>query len=59
MAHPDKNDSDNNAEGPSPEEKKPEEVKEAKQELSQAIRGSHEILYTATTVFPFTFFFPS
>ncbi len=31
-----------------------EEVHEAKQELRQAIHGSHEVLATANTVFPFT-----
>ena len=32
------------------------EIDEAKRELKQAIKGSHEILYTADTVFPFTLF---
>jgi hypothetical protein len=33
-----------------------EEVKEAKRELKQAIKGSQEVLDSATTVFPFTLF---
>lgn len=33
-----------------------DEVKEAKKELKQAIHGSHEVLATAKTVFPFTLF---
>ncbi len=32
------------------------EIQETKQELKQAIHGSHEVLATATTVFPFTLF---
>lgn len=32
------------------------EVDEARQELKQVIQGSHEVLATATTVFPFTLF---
>lgn len=34
----------------------PQSKHEAKQQLSQAIIGAHEILTTATTIFPFTLF---
>lgn len=52
----DKNDPDNNLKVPSQEERNTKEVKKAEHELSQAIRGSHEILHSATTAFPFTLF---
>lgn len=53
-AHPDKNDSDETTKVPREDEVNEEEKQEAKKELEQAIRGSHEILFSATTVFPFT-----
>ncbi len=34
----------------------PAEVEEAKMQLRNAIHGSNEVLFTAKTVFPFTFF---
>ncbi len=47
---------DNNKTGShaTPPDFKHEEVKEAKQELSEAIHASHEVLMSANTVFPFT-----
>lgn len=56
MAHPDKNDSDNNAEIPKEKEISQKDIDFAKRELTQAIRGSNELLEHATTVFPFTLF---
>ncbi len=54
--HPESGDDDNNAKVPQPAEISREEKNEARKELEQAIRGSHEVLLSATTVFPFTFF---
>lgn len=39
-----------------PPEVKKEEKAVARRELKEAIKGSHELLANATTVFPFTFF---
>jgi hypothetical protein len=53
-AHPDSSDDDNNAKVPAPAETSEDEKQEARKELEQAIRGSHEVLMSATTVWPFT-----
>lgn len=45
---------DNTTEVPSEAEVTDEHVQLAKKELENAIRGSHQILSSATTVFPFT-----
>lgn len=54
--HPDPEDEDNTAKVPEKKEKSEQAAAEAKKELKQAIRGSHEIIAQATTVFPFTLF---
>lgn len=45
---------DNTTEVPTRNEVDQEHVEAAKKELEQAIRGSHQILASASTVFPFT-----
>ncbi len=47
---------DNTSEVPPKQEVSSQQVKEAKKELTEAIRGSHQILISASTVFPFTLF---
>lgn len=39
-----------------PREHSSKQIEEVKEELKHAIHGSHEVLATATTVFPFTLF---
>lgn len=49
-------DTDQNVKVPAGSEVSPHQVAEAKEEMKKAIRGAHEVLFIAKTVFPFNIF---
>lgn len=49
-------DSDQNVQVPAASDVSPQQVSEAKEEMKKAIRGAHEVLFIAKTVFPLNLF---